>query len=251
MSDAAFAVEIEDAPETVTAGESVTITASVEHSGDETATETVELVDADGTVLDSEEVELEGGVAESVELGWTPGAEDVGSATLRVQAGEGEATTEVTVEDAPAEFAVDVTATDEHIPEGGTATVEATIENTGTLSGTGDVDIAVGDDAVETRTDLELAGGDSETISYSHETGEDDEPEVTIEVSTEDDSDSASIPVVTESVTPLRKIGSQSGMGLFGWIIFALLIVLLIPLLPILALIKLFDVLTGGSQVAR
>lgn len=257
MSDVAFAIEIDEAPETVTAGESVTLTASVEYSGDEDATETVDLVDGDGTALASEEVEFEDGATETVELEWTPGGDDVGTIQLRIRAGEteaeagAEATAELTVQNAPAEFAVEVTAADEHIPEGGTATIEATIENTGTLSGTQDVEIAVDDAVEETHAGLELDGGDSETITYSRDTGDVEEPELTIEVSTEDDSDSASIPIVTESVTPLRKIGSQSGMGLFGWIIFALLIVLLIPLLPILALIKLLDILGGGSQPAR
>lgn len=251
MSEVAFAIEIDEAPETVTAGESVTLTASVEYSGDEDATETVELVAGDGTVLASDEVDFEDGATETVELEWTPGGDDVGTTQLRIRAGEADETAELTVEDAPAEFAVEVTAADEHIPEGGTATVEATIENTGTLSGTKDVEIAVDDAAEETHVGLELDGGDSETITHSHDTGDRGEPELTIEVSTEDDSDSASIPIVTESVTPLRKIGSQSGMGLFGWIIFALLIVLLIPLLPILALIKLLDILGGGSRPAR
>lgn len=251
MSDVAFAVEIEDAPETVTAGESLTVTANVEHSGDEEATATVELVDADWTALASEDVEFEGGATETVELEWTPDGDDVGTAQLRIRAGDAEVPTELSVEDSPAEFAVEVTAADEHIPEGGTATVQATVENTGTLSGTQDVEIAVDDAVEDTRTGLQLDGGESETLTYSHDADESEAAELTIEVSTEDDSDSASIPIVTESVTPLRKIGSQSGMGLFGWIMFAMMIVLLIPLLPIIVLLKLFDVLAGGSRPVR
>ena len=250
-SDPAPRVEVEETDDPVQAGEELTVTAAVENTGDEAGEFEVTLVDPDGEELDSaSEIALEPGEREAVDLSWTPAGESIGEVELVVQSGDDDATATVTVEDAPAAFTVDVAVADEHVPPGAIAAVTATVENTGTLEGSKALEIAVDGERAEART-LSLAGGETETVEYTHRITEDDHPEATVSVESDADSDEATIAVVTESVTPARPVQSKGGMGLFGWAMFLGMVVLLVPLLPIIALFKLVDVLRRRGTPAE
>jgi subtilase family serine protease len=247
--EAAHTVDIEALEETARAGETAVVTVAVENEGSGPGETAVELA-ADGEQVDSETVEPDVGETETVELEWTPGPDAVGTAELAVTTEMDSATGAVTVEDAPAAFTVDIDATDEYVSDGGTVTVVAEITNEGTLPGAQGVELRAGETVEATRR-LELDGQASETVEFDHEVTAEEAPETTLVVASEDDEAETSVPVVTETVTPLRKLKSKSGMGVFGWLIFLGMAILVIPLLPFLAVLKLIDMLLGRSGAVR
>lgn len=249
MAESAFTVVVEETTAPVQAGERLTVTVAIENTGEE-GTAAVSLLDFEGESVASEELELDAGAEETVELSWTPDADAVGTGELTVTT-ESDSTSEtVTVEDAPPAFEVDISEADEHITEGAVTTVLAEITNTGTLDGTQVVEITV-DDELQDERELTLAGGEQETLEFEYETSAEDAPEVTVSVSTDDDSASESIRVVGETVTPLRPLASKSGMGLFGWLMFLGMAILLLPLLPFFIALKLIEKLTGNGRPVR
>jgi hypothetical protein len=245
--DGDVSVTIEEVAETVTAGDELAVTVAVEAAVDDEETATVELLDFDGDVVASEDV---GADDEEAELTWTPDGDAVGSGEIAVQSDTDSATAEVTVEDAPAEFVVEIDSTPEHVPEGGTVAIEATVENTGTLAGSGTVEIERGDETAASM-EIELGPGETETIDYSTETGEEDSPEVTLEIVTPDDSASETVPVVTVSVSTVNPVESKGGMSLFGWLMFIGMMILLIPLIPIVVVLRALEILRGLAKSAR
>jgi hypothetical protein len=245
----AHTVDIEAVEGTVRAGETVAVTVAVANEGSDEGETTVEL-EADGQQVASESVDLDGEATVTTEFEWTPDADAVGTVELTASTGTEAATETVTVEDAPAEFTVAVDAVDEHVSAGGTVTVTATVTNEGTLAGSQKLEFRAEETAVETRA-LDLAGQTEETVAFEREVTEEMAPELTVTVASDDDEADASVPVVAGTVTPLRNMGSKSGMGLFGYLIFAGMAILLIPLLPILAVLKLVDMLTGREDAVR
>lgn len=94
----AFGVGVADAPTTAEAGTNVTIEATVDNIGPVAATQDVELVDSDGTVVDTASVSL--GIRNSTTqtLTWAIGETTNGAETLTVRSGNETATTTIDVE---------------------------------------------------------------------------------------------------------------------------------------------------------
>jgi hypothetical protein len=246
--EAAHAVAIEETTAPVEAGEPVEVTVAVENTG-KAGTDTVELLDFDGEQVDAaDEVDLDAGGATTVELSWTPSGESVGVGEITVQSSADTATARLTVEDAPAAFAVEIASADEFVPAGGVATVTVAVENTGTLEGSEALEIAVDEDHAEART-LTLGGGERDTVEFTQQLDEDDAPEVTIAAESDEDSAETTVSVVSPTVTPVRAIRSKSGMGVFGWLMILGMAILLLPLLPFLAVLKLLDMLFGDEPI--
>lgn len=248
--DPVFTVAIEEATTPVTAGETVTVTVAVENTGGDSE-QTVTLR-ADDEELASEDVELDGGDAESVDLSWETANNDVGDHDCTIDTADDSESLSVTVEDAPASFDVEITSAPEHIASGQVVTVVATVENTGTLEGTQDIEFSAGEELQETVSDVTLAGTAAEEFEFTYETTErEDAPDVDVAVSSEDDSASQTVPVVTTSVSKLRQLGSKGGMGIFGWLMFLGMVIILIPLLPFILLIKLINLVAGDDRPVR
>ena len=273
MAEPAATVEITETTAPVTAGDSLTVTVAVERAsesdaesseptddeteGDATDTDgeeqeeaplSVDLLDFDGEAVDSAEIEVAPGETETADLEWTP--EAAGSGEVTVQSGDASATAAVTVEEAPAAFEVEIISADEYVPEEGTATLVVEVTNTGTLEGSGAIELSIDGERAEART-LSLAGGETETIEFTRRLKPEHGPELTLTVSTDADSADTTIGVVAGTVTPLRPIGSKSGMGIFGWLVFLGMAILLLPLLPLYALLKLLDALFGGNGATQ
>lgn len=246
MSEQVFTVTIDETSEPVQAGDTLEVTVTVENAG-EAGDVTVELVAFDGEVVDSDDLELEAETTETLTLEWEPDPAAVGSDAITVRAADDEATAPVTVEDKPATFEVEAASATEYVPEGGTVRVTGTITNVGTLEGTQTIEISVGDDVLETH-ELTLAGGESEEIEFETEEGE--KPEVTVTIASEDDSANESVPIVTVSVSPVSKVQSKSGMGIFGWLVFLGMVILLLPLLPIYLALKLYEFIANRARPA-
>lgn len=249
--DPTFVVDVEEATTPVTAGGTVTVTVVVENTGDG-GEEAVSLLDTDDEELTSEDVELESGESDTVDLEWETANDDVGDHDCTVDTDDDSDAVSVTVDDAPAAFDVEIASAPEHIASGQQITVSVTVENTGTLEGTQDIEFVVDGDLQETVSDVTLAGMASDSFEFTYETTEtDDAPDINVEVSSEDATASQTVPVVTTSVSPLREMGSQGGMGIFGWLMFLGMVIILIPLLPFLVLIRLINIIFGDDRPVR
>lgn len=55
---------------------------------------------------------------------------------------------------------------------------------------------------------------------------------------------------MTETVTPQREYGSQSGMGIIGWAMAVGIALILFPLLPLLLILILVSRFVGGNERA-
>jgi hypothetical protein len=246
----AYTVEIEETTAPVAAAETLVVTAAVENAGEDAGTGTVELRDFDDEQADeSDDLELDAGERERVELEWTPSAGAVGSGEITVATPSDSATVSVTVEDVPATFEVEITSADEHVSVGGRATIVAEITNTGTLEGSKAIELLIDDKRIEART-LSLAGGESESVEFTRRIEDEHAPELSVTVSTSADSAETTVEIIEGTVTPLRTFKSKSGMGVFGWLIFAGMLILLLPLVPLLAVLKLLDVLSDRVGAA-
>lgn len=248
-SESALPVGIEAVAGTVRAGETVTVTVAVESGATEQDEASVDLV-ANEQQVDSDSVELEGDESNALDMEWTPDADAVGTVELTAKTAGNTATETVTVEDAPAEFAVGIDTADEHVSEGGTVTIVADVTNEGTVAGTQEIQLRSGETVEATQT-LELDGQAGQTVTFEYGVTAEDAPETTLAVATDDNEAETSVPIVTETVTPLRNLGSKGGMSVFGWLVFAGMAILLAPLLPLLAVLKLVDMLTGSGNAVR
>ncbi|WP_255150756.1 right-handed parallel beta-helix repeat-containing protein [Halorarius halobius] len=91
-----FAVTIDDTSSPVTEGETLTVTTTVENTGDEQATQTVSL-SVDDIERDSQSVTLDGGGSTVVTLEWTTSDGDAGTYGTQVASADDAATTSVEV----------------------------------------------------------------------------------------------------------------------------------------------------------
>ncbi|WP_165875330.1 fibronectin type III domain-containing protein [Natrarchaeobius chitinivorans] len=100
VSEAGFLeVSVDSTNSPVTAGETVTVDVTVENVGEKTATRTIDLLDFDGTVVDSVDVELDGSDTETIELQWETTTGDDGTGTIAVASGDDAETSDVTIVD--------------------------------------------------------------------------------------------------------------------------------------------------------
>ena len=166
-----FRVEIGSAPSSVTAGGSLEITATVTNTGDEPATQDIEL-EIDGVVEDSTPVTLAGGGSRMVTLSWQTGEGDAGTYDITVSSDDSSDTVEVTVAE-PANFSVTIDSENDTVTEGESTEITATVTNTGDESATREILLEVNGTEVD-RTEVTLAGGDSQSVTLTWQTGSGD-----------------------------------------------------------------------------
>ena len=172
----------------ITVGETVDVEATVENVGEESGDTTIELL-VDGSVVDSDTVELEGAETETVTF--TEQFDEPGTFVVSVddvEAGE------LDVVDTPDPADLSVTAatvTPEEIAPGEVITVDATVENAGEEDGELDVELAIDDDVVDTQT-VSVVGDDTADVSFTESF--DDEGTYTISVN---DVDAGDVTVAT------------------------------------------------------
>ncbi|MFP9192821.1 right-handed parallel beta-helix repeat-containing protein, partial [Natrialbaceae archaeon A-CW1-1] len=93
-----FEIGIDDTNSPIAAGETLTVDVTVENLADETETQTIELVDFDGSVVDAvDELTLEGGESESLTLTWETPTDVVGTGDITVQTEDDSDTDQVIV----------------------------------------------------------------------------------------------------------------------------------------------------------
>ncbi|QSX00380.1 CARDB domain-containing protein [Haloterrigena alkaliphila] len=151
-------------PTTVETGGSVTVNATYRNDGPETKELTSDLT-IDGTVVDTEPIELEPGETKSVvfgrEMQW-PGRYDVSV--------DGTASERVTVTGPPIDV-LEASVTDTALTAGETGTIEATVSNPTGTAVTRTLELAVDGVVVDTRT-VRLEPNGTTTVAFEHTFGE-------------------------------------------------------------------------------
>ncbi len=218
LEAAFFDVEITDYDEEVYIGEEVTLEYTVTNTGEDDDTQ--DIVFYARFVQDRElDVTLGGGETFSGEFTWEPGNE--GEFELKVWSDDDEDSVTVTVMEEvipdPAYFEVEITDYDDEVEEGDTVTVEFTVTNTGDEEATQDIVFSV-DGAEEDRVEnVTLDGGEVYSGEFTWEA--EDEGDYTLEVASDDDSDSVTVTVEEEEVpgftTMLLILGAVIAVAIY------------------------------------
>lgn len=188
----------------IDAGETLEVTVMVENQGNIEGTQTVELLDFDGNVVDSKDISLGDCAGISIDLTWETSEEDIGVGEIQFRSYHAEVSQTVTIEDPQDEayFNIQITDTNDPITTGDSLEVTAVVENTGEQADTQDVWLTVDDEEVHIASDVSLGEGETQVLSLFWETNEATEPGTyTVSLNSNDDSDSTNIEVL-ESVTP-------------------------------------------------
>ncbi len=184
---------------TVTRGDPIDVSATIENVGEATGTQTVEFR-IDGEAIDDQtlELELDGGASESVAFDAIDTSElEPGEYEHGVFTDDDSETGTLTVEAVPeAEFVVaELDPEAQTVSQGEPFDLSATIENIGEMPGTQTVELRLADDLIEDN-EVELDGEESIVLDYvGIDTDDLDPDEYEYVVSTDDDSETGILTV--------------------------------------------------------
>jgi len=176
----------------VVVGEENEFSVDVNNTGGEPGEEPVKLFvnDEEKEDAESETIELAAGEETSVDIAYTPVEDELGEATFRV---ESSTTSDEVVTDVlePAEFSVELLEDeirDEEFVIGETVPVNATVENTGGVNESSDVELLINESVQSEATENTgvLESGESVQVSLPYTVGVDDYAESNVSVRTND-----------------------------------------------------------------
>jgi hypothetical protein len=176
-----FDVVLSSVPGSVTAGESLSVAATVTNTGDLTGTQSVSFV-VEGTTAATTEVTLAGGANETVPFEYDTDESDTPVVNVSVVSANTTATESVPVAN-PALFEVTLSSVPATVTVGERLNVTAVVTNVGDETGTQSVQFAVGEDTVRS-TDLTVETGATETVAFEYLVAESDDPELNVSVAT-------------------------------------------------------------------
>jgi PGF-CTERM protein len=204
---ASFDVVVDGSNSPVLEGDTLSVTVTVNNTGDSSGTKTVSL-SVGGTQRDSASVTLAGGATQTVTLSWATSAGDAGDYTATVTSPDATDDTPVSVT-APGSLDVVVDGTNSPVVEGDALTVTTTVSNPGGTSESGTVTLDVGGTSRDS-TSVTLAAGTSQTVTLSWATSTGDAGDYTATVSTPADAASTSVTVATPGSVTVAVDGSSS-----------------------------------------
>jgi hypothetical protein len=205
-----FEVNITDTPVEVTEGDDVTVEYQVENTGGQSGTQAIEFL-VDGTVEGTQTVTLNGEEISSNSFTYTTVTGDAPELITEVRSENDTDTATVAVNESPPNFEVNITDTPVEVTEGDEVTVEYQVENTGEQSGTQAIEFLV-DGTVEGTQTVTLDDGELRSDSFTYTTVKGDAPELTTEVRSENDTDTATV-AVDESGPPEVTLSNLSIAG--------------------------------------
>jgi hypothetical protein len=191
---ALFDVSLSSVPASATAGETLAVEAAVTNVGGETGTQTVAF-SVDGEDQEQTAVTLDPGESELVGFEYTVVEGDGSELPVTVSSANETVTGAVTVVE-PASFAVTFGSVPESVTVGEALTVPVVVTNAGGVSGTRTVTVTVDGDPVGA-TELSLAPGANETVSFEYTVAETDGPTLDLAVTSGDDRTTATAAVVS------------------------------------------------------
>lgn len=212
-----YAVTLSSA--SVTAGDAVEITGTVENTGSDAGEQAVTLAVADQSVTES--LALEPGESETVSLTWETSEGDGGEYDATIETADDSDSATVAVSAPVTEFQV-TDLVGSYGVEGDPIDIEATIENTGNAAGEQTVTAAI---AGESFTETVAIDPDStETVVFTWQTSEGDAGEYEATVETEDDTTSFVVtveepPTGQKEFEATNRGGDATDTG-GGWIAF-------------------------------
>ena len=200
----------------VTAGEQVSVSASIENRGDVAGTQTVELL-VNGTVRQTRSVTLDAGSLLQEEFRFDASPEDDG-ATVAVRSANETAAAETTliVDSQQAEspsFEVSFDEGDQQVVAGNDLTVTYTVENTGTAVGTQDISLLVNGTSVASDPAVQLDPGENRTDTFSYPVDSSALPAVTVTVATRNQSVQRTVDVLEPPQFNVTLRESQSTLN--------------------------------------
>ncbi|ELY27098.1 hypothetical protein C500_14710 [Natrialba magadii ATCC 43099] len=190
-----FAVTIDETTSPVTEGSPLNVNTTIENVGEQATEQTVSLEVA-GDQRDVTTVALGGDEYETVVLTWETEVNAAGDYDATVSSDDDSETVPITVEEQPDDAVFDVTIDETNSPvtEGGNLLVNATVENTGNLADEQDVNLTINGDEVDA-TVVSLDGDETEEITFTWETEENDADDYDATVSSDDNSETVPITV--------------------------------------------------------
>ncbi|RLM53930.1 PKD domain-containing protein [Halobellus sp. Atlit-31R] len=201
---AAFQLSGLDVQSPVTQGDTATVSAIVENTGDDAGTQTVSAA-VDGSTVDSQEVSLAGGASQSVSFDLATADLSIGDHGVEISTADDSATGQLTVTepasepptDAP-ETSVSLSPTTSETFVGGTATYELVVDDASGGVGAYSATVSVDDPAVGAITGVELQGnpaGQTTDVDVAA-----DGSSVAIDAALMDTADAGSVAVATITV---------------------------------------------------
>ena len=166
---AQFDVTIDSTNAPITAGDTLTVTATVENTGGTVSTRTVTL-STGGVQRDTASVSLASGASETVSLTWATASGDAGNYTATVGTANDSASAPIRVLNTPASFEPTILETNSPVLNGSDFVVTAKVTNTGNLTATKTIKLISGG-AGSNQTDITLAPGESTNVTLSVPTG--------------------------------------------------------------------------------
>jgi len=163
---AEFTVTSVDAPGKTARGSSTTVSVTVTNDGTQTDLQTIELL-ADGTAVDSTDVEIDGGDDATIDLSYTPTIADGDEVDFTARSRDETSDPTTTDVRSPASLGIDSSGIPDSITEGNTLTVTPTIDNTGGISGTQTVRLLVNGTEVDNAS-ITVGGQSSDSAELTH-----------------------------------------------------------------------------------
>jgi len=176
----------------ITKGETLEVDYTRLNVGDSDANQTVTL-EIDSTQEDSESVTVASETRETGTLTWDTSGASTGDKTVKVSSDDDSDSTTVTVVK-PADFQINITSTNAPVTEGSALDVNYTVTNTGNSDAGQQITLVVGLNVRATEFQ-QVAAGDTVSSTLSWNTSDGDAGDYTAEVSSDDDSDTASVAV--------------------------------------------------------
>ena len=205
-----FDVTIDDVTSQVTPGDTVTVDATIENTGDATGTQPIVFDELGGVQIDETTLTLDPGESASLTFTWQTPEDAEGSTTLAVSSDDDTDTAIVEFRDVPDPgpfFEVTIDDATSPVTAGEAVDVSATVENTGTETDTQDIVLRDFDgNVVDTISDVTLEPGESTTLEFTWQTTEEDAETGTLEVASDDDSDTITINVLEPGPGPFFEV---------------------------------------------
>ena len=194
-----FGVTIDSAPGSVTAGNTVTVEATVTNTGDRAGTQDITFSVNGTTAATRSNIDLNGGSSEPLSFSYATDSTDIGELDIEVASDDDTATDTVTVSEPPeSSFTITDLTAPEKVTAGETLTVETTIENTGDADAQQQITLSQ-NELVTNTTTLSLAAGANETVAFTLTTQATDIGKLDIGVASDDDTATTTTTVVGEA----------------------------------------------------
>lgn len=191
----------------VVVGDDLVVDAKIDNTGDLETTQTVAF-SVNGSTITDRTVTLSGGETATEKFTYTTDGDDQPELTAAV-ASENESDSSVVRVDQPSSFVVTITEYDDPVVAGENVDVTATINNTGDVADTQTLNFSMNGSTIAQRT-VSLAGGEGTTATFTSPTDADNVPEISVDVASEDDSDSRTVTVLEPASFGVQIVDTNS-----------------------------------------